>query len=139
MGSPLGNGLLGHQVSVVLDERMTQQGVALREMSRATGIKLTRLGDVLRRGRAITPDEIDLVASQLGMRASEVVVEAEKRLDSARGRTDSTDERRLDGAGAAPASADVVPLRVSNDDDVPDFSAMAAQVEPGIDEDNYFT
>lgn len=134
--------MLGHQVSVVLDERMTQQGVALREMSRATGIKLTRLGDVLRRGRAITPDEIDLVASQLGMRASEVVVEAEKRLDSGRERTDSTDERRLDGASAAPASADVVPLRATSDGDdgdVPDFSAMAAQVEPGIDEDNYFT
>lgn len=130
--------MLGHQVSVVLDERMTQQGVALREMSRATGIKLTRLGDVLRRGRAITPDEIDLVASQLGMRASEVVVEAEKRLDSTGDRADSTDERRFDRAGAAPASADVVPLRVSSDD-MPDFSAMAAQVEPGIEEDEFFT
>lgn len=100
MGSALENGSLGREISAFLDSRMAEQGIGLRSMSRLTGIKLTRLGDLLRRDRPVTPDEIDRIAAQLGMRASEVVRHAENVL--ARARDDSSRKGRpapTDGAG----------------------------------------
>lgn len=111
MGSALENGSLGREISAFLDSRMAEQGIGLRSMSRLTGIKLTRLGDLLRRDRPVTPDEIDRIAAQLGMRASEVVRHAENVL--ARARDDSSRKGRpapTDGAGPADGTDEQAPV-----------------------------
>ena len=83
MGSPPLDGALGESVVVVVNDLRDAQGVGLRRLSVASGVKLTRLGDVLSRGRALTVHELDLLAQALHVSVTGVLAEAEVRLGRA--------------------------------------------------------
>ena len=58
---------LDTDIARLLSEQQKLSGVSLRELSRLSGVKLTRLGDVLKRGRAATAGEIERIAEALGL------------------------------------------------------------------------
>lgn len=64
-------------VARLLDKIRASQHIALRELSRESGVKLTRLGDILRRGRAITVGELKQICTVLDERPSDVIEQAE--------------------------------------------------------------
>ena len=61
----------------MLSEQQKLSGVSLRELSRLSGVKLTRLGDVLKRGRAATAGEIERISEALGLEGWKVLFAAQ--------------------------------------------------------------
>ncbi|MCD4549700.1 helix-turn-helix domain-containing protein [Schaalia sp. lx-260] len=82
MGNPLITGEIDQILSEILDEIRGDSGLSLRGLSEASGIKLTRLGDILRRGRAMTGNEIHAIAAALDRSGWRVFREAEERLEA---------------------------------------------------------
>ena len=78
MGNPLLPEAIDAHVAATLNSALEKSGKSLRWLSRESGVKLTRLGDVLRRGRAITVGELDSLASALGLVGWKVMKEAEQ-------------------------------------------------------------
>ena len=76
------DGALGESVVEVVNDLRDAQGVGLRRLSVASGVKLTRLGDVLS-SRALTVHELDLLAQALHVSVTGVLAEAEARLGRA--------------------------------------------------------
>lgn len=64
-------------VSAILSEVMEEKDLSLRELSRRSGVKLTRLGDVLRRGKPMTIGELEDIATALGLVPWKVLKQAE--------------------------------------------------------------
>lgn len=62
MGNALIAARLDTGIAWLLSEQQKLSGVSLRELSRLSGVKLTHLGDVLKRGRAATAGEIERIA-----------------------------------------------------------------------------
>lgn len=67
MGNALIAARLDTEIARLLSEQQKLSSVSLRELSRLSGVKLTRLGDVLKRGRAATAGEIERIAEALGL------------------------------------------------------------------------
>lgn len=76
MGNALIAARLDTDIARLLSEQQTFSGVSLRELSRLSGVKLTRLGDVLKRGRAATAGEIERIAEALGLEGWKVLFAA---------------------------------------------------------------
>ena len=69
MGNALIAARLDAEIARLLSEQQILSGVSLRELSRLSGVKLTRLGDILKRGRAATAGEIERISEALGLEA----------------------------------------------------------------------
>lgn len=65
MGNALIAARLDTGIAWLLSEQQKLSGVSLCELSRLSGVKLTRLGDVLKRGRAATAGAIERIADAL--------------------------------------------------------------------------
>lgn len=129
MGNPLVPKDFDSLITSRLNDELEASSLSLRELSRRSEVKLTRLGDVLRRGKAMTVGELRSICPPLGLTASEVVREAEEAVARAEGSTvvDVSADERSDGMGR------VVPLRPAEADDVPEpvWERMAAKMHPG--------
>ena len=77
MGNALIAARLDTDIARLLSEQQEVSGVSLRELSRLSGVKLTRLGDVLKRGRAVTAGEIERIAEALGLEGWKVFFAAQ--------------------------------------------------------------
>ena len=77
MGNALIAARLDAEIARLLSEEQILSGVSLRELSRLSGVKLTRLGDVLKRGRAATAGEIERIAEALGLEGWKVLFAAQ--------------------------------------------------------------
>ena len=77
MGNALIAARLDAEIARLLSEEQKLSGVSLRELSRLSGVKLTRLGDVLKRGRAVTAGEIERIAEALGLEGWKVLFAAQ--------------------------------------------------------------
>ena len=77
----MGNALIAAQLDVeiarLLSDQQMLSGVSLRELSRLSGVKLTRLGDVLKRGRSATAGEIARISEALGLEGWKVLFAAQ--------------------------------------------------------------
>lgn len=80
MGNALSSGELDAEVADILAAKMEELTISLRELSRRSGVKLTRLGDILRRGRPATVSEVNAIAAELGLIGWRVMQEAECRI-----------------------------------------------------------
>lgn len=80
MGNALSSGKLDAEVADILASKMEELTISLRELSRRSGVKLTRLGDILRRGRPATVSEVNAIAAELGLVGWRVVQDAERRI-----------------------------------------------------------
>lgn len=67
MGNALIAAQLDAEIARLLSGQQNLSDVSLRELSRLSGVKLTRLGDVLKRGRAATAGEIERISEALGL------------------------------------------------------------------------
>ena len=67
MGNALIAAQLDAEIARLLSGQQNLSDVSLRERSRLSGVKLTRLGDVLKRGRAATAGEIERISEALGL------------------------------------------------------------------------
>jgi len=67
MGNALIAARLDAEIARLLSDQQKLSGVSLRELSRRSGVKLTRLGDILRRGRPATVSEVNAIAAELGL------------------------------------------------------------------------
>ena len=97
MGNPLVPSDFDSLIASRLDVELRESPLSLRELSRESEVKLTRLGDVLRRGKAMTVGELRAICESLGLVASEVVREAEEAVAGAE------EPAVVDPAPAAPA------------------------------------
>lgn len=126
MGNPLVPTDFDRFIAPLLDDELRGSSMSLRELSRRSGIKLTRLGDILRRGKAMTVGELNAICRALELVASEVVREAEEA--AARQAQDVVEP------STEPDAAPVVPLHlniVEEDEPAkPDFLRMAAKIMP---------
>lgn len=77
MGNALASAWLDAEIARLLSEQQVLSGVSLRELSRSSGVKLTRLGDVLKRGRAATAGEIERISEVLGLEGWKVFFAAQ--------------------------------------------------------------
>ena len=77
MGNALIAARLDAEIARLLSEQQKLSGVSLRELSRLSGVKLTRLGDVLKRGRAATAGEIERISEALGLEGRKVLFAAQ--------------------------------------------------------------
>lgn len=77
MGNALTTARLDAEIARLLSEQQMPSGVSLRELSRLSGVKLTRLGDVLKRGRAATAGEIERISEALGLEGWKVFLAAQ--------------------------------------------------------------
>ena len=77
MGNALIAARLDTDIAQLLSEQQKHSGVSLRELSRLSGVKLTRLGDVLKRGRAATAGEIERIADALSLEGWKVLFAAQ--------------------------------------------------------------
>lgn len=82
MGNPLKAEPLDGAVAELLNQALEESAFSLRGLSVKSGVKLTRLGDVLRRGSPITIGEIEKIALALGLVPWQVVREAEISLET---------------------------------------------------------
>lgn len=78
MGNSLNTAELDAIVAQILDTELKESDLSLRRLAEVSGVKLTRLGDVLRRGRAITTGELEAIARALGLTPWKVLKEAEE-------------------------------------------------------------
>ncbi|WP_103061558.1 helix-turn-helix domain-containing protein [Actinomyces qiguomingii] len=107
------------RVSEALGGALEDSGMSLRELSRRSGVRLTRLGDVLRRGRAMTVGELEAIAGTLGLDPVEVLREAQERArERERAQVVQLGERRPDWP-----------------EELPPEWELAAQIQPGADEE----
>lgn len=77
MGNALIAAPLDAEIARLLSEQQKLSGVSLRELSRLSGVKLTRLGDILKRGRAATAGELERIADALGLEGWKVLFVAQ--------------------------------------------------------------
>lgn len=77
MGNTLASARLDAEIARLLSEQQVLSGVSLRELSRSSGVKLTRLGNVLKRGRAATAGEIERISEALGLEGWKVFLAAQ--------------------------------------------------------------
>lgn len=77
MGNALIAARLDAEIARLLSEQQNLSCVSLRELSRLSGVKLTRLGDILKRGRAATAGEIERIAEALGLEGWKVLFAAQ--------------------------------------------------------------
>ena len=85
MGNPLVVTEIDVCLSTLLLRRLEASDMSQRELSRQSGVKLTRLGDVLRRGRGMTTGELERIAGALGCVPWQVLKEAEDLVVAERG------------------------------------------------------
>lgn len=78
MGTALDRGTIGDRVVEILTEALEDSSMSQRALVRASGVKLTRLGDILRRGKAVTVRELDDIAAALGLEGWQVMRDAEE-------------------------------------------------------------
>lgn len=81
MGNPLISTDLDMKISEILNSKLAASEMSLRRLAMESGVKLTRLGDVLRRGKAATVGELDAIAGALGLVGWKIMREAELVLD----------------------------------------------------------
>lgn len=77
MGTALERGKLGDAIVEIIISLQRSQGVSLRGLSRESGVKLGRLGNILSRNYTLTIDEIGAISTALNVYAWEVVAAAE--------------------------------------------------------------
>lgn len=77
MGNALIAARLDTEIARLLSEQQKLSGISLRELSRLSEVKLTRLGDILKRGRAATAGEIERIAEALGLEGWKVLFAAQ--------------------------------------------------------------
>ena len=73
----LSRGKMGDTLVKLFNDLRRVEKVGLRELSRRSGITLTRLGNILERGAVLTVDETDALCNALGVRLLPVVAAAE--------------------------------------------------------------
>ena len=78
MGNTLRAADIDRAVARFLDEALAASPLSLRALTRESGVKLTRLGDVLRRGSPLTVGELDAISAALGLVGWEVMREVEE-------------------------------------------------------------
>lgn len=97
--------LVGKQVAAILLAALEKSDITQNRLSEISGVKITRLGDVLRRGRVITVTEVNSIAKALGLVGWQVMRTAESAVRAA--------EEDVREAGAELG----VPADFRNDDD----------------------
>ena len=108
MGNALIAARLDAEIARLLSDQQKLSGVSLRELSRRSGVKLTRLGDILRRGRPATVSEVNAIAAELGLIGWRVMQDAEHRIgagDYAEGVTSASAEPEPVSKTGTPASS----------------------------------
>lgn len=105
MGNALSSGKLDAEVADILASKMEELTISLRELSRRSGVKLTRLGDVLRRGRPATVSEVNAIAAELGLVGWRVMQDAERRIGAAEAGREEEAAPAPKPATPAPASS----------------------------------
>ncbi|MDU0348325.1 helix-turn-helix transcriptional regulator [Actinomyces sp. MRS3W] len=112
-------GELGSEVAQILSEARDRSGLSLRAVEDASGVGFTQIQKMLKGVKVITLDELGSICDALGLDPVEVLREAQAR---ARER-----ER-----------ADVIQLGERQrawSEELPPLEELAAQVEPGADEE----
>lgn len=104
-------------IAEILDDALEASDYSLRGLSRASGVRLTRLGDILRRGKSMTTGEMEQISRALDLVPWRVIQEAERRIDT-------PDRCRGDRSSVSS------PRQLRNDNAVPDWSAAAAYDRP---------
>ena len=105
---PLAAHPVDEALSDIFERALADSDMSLRELSRRSEVKLTRLGDILRRGRAMTAGEVERVSRALGLTPWMVVREAEARMSG-----------EVDGGQVVPLRPDAPP---------PPLTAAAARI-----------
>lgn len=108
VGNALIAARLDAEIARLLSGQQKFSGVSLRELSRRSGVKLTRLGDILRRGRPATVSEVNAIAAELGLIGWRVMQDAEHRIgagDCAEGVTSASAEPEPVSKTGIPASS----------------------------------
>ena len=137
MGNPLVATEIDACLSTLLLQRLEASDMSQRELSRQSGVKLTRLGDVLRRGRGMTTGELEQIASALGLVPWQVLKEAEDLMAaerSSRARLNVADgEAAPEASGVSVGGATVRPLH--GDDAYVEYvpSDLQAANDDGVD------
>ena len=83
MGNPLNLAKIDAEIAAQLDSKLGESSMSLRQLSEKSGVKLTRLGDVLRRGRPMTVGELEAISRTLGLIGWRVMRQAEDALEAA--------------------------------------------------------
>lgn len=81
MGNPLNLAKIDAKIAAQLDSKLGESSMSLRQLSEKSGVKLTRLGDVLRRGRPMTVGELEAISRTLGLIGWRVMRQAEDALE----------------------------------------------------------
>lgn len=81
MGNPLNLAKIDAEIAAQLDSKLGESSMSLRQLSEKSGVKLTRLGDVLRRGRPMTVGELEAISRTLGLIGWRVMRQAEDALE----------------------------------------------------------
>ena len=81
--TPIGRDDLGDAAVEIIREALETSGESMRALHRASGVKLTRLQNIMSAGAPIYIDELDALATSLGLTASGVIVAAERRIGRA--------------------------------------------------------
>lgn len=110
----LGSHPIDRAIAEILDDALEASDYSLRALSRASGVRLTRLGDVLRRGKSMTTGEMEQISRALDLVPWRVIQEAERRIDT---------PERCRGDLSSVSS----PRQRSNDNAAPDWSTMSAR------------
>jgi len=137
MGNPLVATEIDACLSTLLLQRLEASDMSQRELSRQSGVKLTRLGDVLRRGRGMTTGELEQIASALGLVPWQVLKEAEDLMAAERssraGLSMADDEATPEASGVSVGGATVRPLH--GDDAYVEYvpSDLQAANDDGVD------
>ena len=82
MGNPLNLAKIDAEIAAQLDSKLGESSLSLRQLSEKSGVKLTRLGDVLRRGRPMTVGELEAISRTLGLIGWRVMRQAEDALEA---------------------------------------------------------
>lgn len=82
MGNPLNLAKIDAEIAAQLDSKLGESSMSLRQLSEKSGVKLTRLGDVLRRGRPMTVGELEAISRTLGLIGWRVMRQAEDALEA---------------------------------------------------------
>lgn len=101
MGNALIAARLDTEIARLLSEQQKLSGISLRELSRLSEVKLTRLGDILKRGRAATAGEIERIAEALGLEGWKVLFAAQTGRSYAEADDALTERQSVKDAGSS--------------------------------------
>lgn len=126
MGNSLNTAEIDAIIAQILDAELKGSDLSLRRLAEVSGVKLTRLGDVLRRGRAITTGELESIARALGLTPWKVLKEAEEAASTLAVKEPASPSEGVE-VSSPPLSVIEGGRGVIPEPPMPDFSQLAAR------------